>query len=80
MYSPKPIRGPEIQLSKSRSTSVPATLNANEFHLSKPALPATRPSHREDAAYASGIASDVDFIVRCRDSVPIGQFGRKNRS
>ena len=24
-------------------------------------------------------ASEVDFIVQCRDSVPVGQFCRKNR-
>ena len=24
--------------------------------------------------------SEVDFIVQCRDSVPVGQFGRKNHS
>ena len=44
MHRPKPIRGPETQLSKSRSgelyweqaVSVPAPLNANELHLSKP--------------------------------------------
>ena len=44
MHCPKPIRGPEFQLSKSRSTelyseqsvSVPAPLNANELRLSMP--------------------------------------------
>ena len=57
MQCPKPIRGPEFQLSKSRSTelyseqsvSVPAPLNANELHLSTPtwrALPATSLSER----------------------------------
>ena len=53
MHCPKPIRGPEFQLSKSRSTelyweqavSVPALLNANELR-----LPATRPSQEEDAS------------------------------
>ena len=61
MYCPKPICGPEFQLSKSRSTEiyweqavpVPAPLNANELCLSTPALPATRPSQGDDAAYAS---------------------------
>ena len=46
MHCPKPIRGPEFQLSKSRSSelcweqavSVPAPLNANELRLSMPAL------------------------------------------
>ena len=33
---------------------MPAPLNANELGLSTPALPATRPSQVEDAAYASG--------------------------
>ena len=37
-----------------QAVSVPAPLNANELHLSTPALPATRPSQAEDAAYASG--------------------------
>ena len=57
MHCPKPIRGPEFQLSKSRSTelyseqsvSVPAPLNANELRLSTPtwrALPATSLSGR----------------------------------
>ena len=63
MYCPKLIRGPRFQLSKNRSSelywqqavSVPAPLNANELHLSTPALPATRPSQGDDAAYASGI-------------------------
>ena len=44
MHCPKPICGPEFQLSKSRSTelyseqsvSVPAPLNANELRLSRP--------------------------------------------
>ena len=62
MHCPKPICGPEFQLSKSRSSelyweqavSVPAPLNANELHLPMPALPATRPSQEEDAACASG--------------------------
>ena len=62
MYCPKPTHGPEFQLSISRSSelyweqavSVPAPLNANELHLPTPALPATRPSQGEDAAYASG--------------------------
>ena len=65
MHCPKPIRGPEFQLSKSRSTelyseqsvSVPAPLNANELHLSTPtwrALPATCPFQGKDAACASG--------------------------
>ena len=61
MYCPKPIRGPEFQLSKSRSTelywaqavSVPAPLNANELCLSTPALPDTHPSQGDDATYAS---------------------------
>ena len=60
--APKPIRGPEFQLSKSRSSelywdqavSVPAPLNVNELRLSAPALPATRPSQGEDAIYTSG--------------------------
>ena len=62
MHWPKPIHGPEFQLSKSRSTelywqqavSVPAPLNANELRLSTPASPATRPSQEDDASYASG--------------------------
>ena len=62
MYCSKLNRGPEFQLSKSRSSehyweqavSIPAPLNANELRLSTPALPATRPSQWEDAAYASG--------------------------
>ena len=62
MHCPKPICGPESQLSKSRSSelyweqavSVPAPLNANELHLSTPALPATCPSQEEDTALASG--------------------------
>ena len=33
---------------------MPAPLNANELHLSTPALPATRPSQGEDVAYTSG--------------------------
>ena len=57
MHCPKPISGPEFQLSKNRSTelyseqsvSVPAPLNANELHLSTPtwrALPALSLSGR----------------------------------
>ena len=57
MHCPKPIRGPEFLLSKSRSTelyseqsvSAPAPLNANELRLSTPtwrALPATSLSGR----------------------------------
>ena len=57
MHCPKFICGPELQLSKSRSTelyseqsvSVPAPLNANELRLSTPtwrALPATSLSGR----------------------------------
>ena len=57
MHCPKPIPGPEFQLSKSRSTelyseqsvSVPAPLNANKLCLSTPtwrALPATSLSGR----------------------------------
>ena len=46
MHCPKLIRGPE------QAVSVPAPLNANELHLSMPALPATRPSQGEDAAHA----------------------------
>ena len=38
----------------SSTVSVPAPLNANELHLSRPALLATRPSQGEDAIYASG--------------------------
>ena len=61
MHCPKPICGPEFQLSKSHSSelyweqavSVPAPLNANERRLSMPALPATHPSQEEDATYAS---------------------------
>ena len=61
MYCPKPIRVPEFQLSKNRSSelyweqavSVPAPLNANELRLSTAALPAKRPSQGEDATYAS---------------------------
>ena len=60
----KPIRGPEFQLSKShlrelyweQAVSVPASLNANELHLSTPtwrALPATSHSQEDDASYAS---------------------------
>ena len=48
MHCPKLIRGPE------QAVSVPAPLNANELHLSTPALPATNPSQGEDASYASG--------------------------
>ena len=67
MHCPKPIRGPEFQLSKSRSSelyceqtvSVPAPLNANEFRLSMPALPFTCPSQGEDAAYAMGSKFNV---------------------
>ena len=59
--SNKTICCPEFQLSKSPSSelyweqavSVPAPLNANELHLSTPALPATHPSQGEDATYAS---------------------------
>ena len=65
IYCPKPIRGPEFQLSKSNSrelyweqaVSVPAPLNANELHLSTPtwrALPAMHHSQEDDATYASG--------------------------
>ena len=62
MHFPKPIHGPEFQLSKSCSSElywkqavpVPEPLNANELRLSTPALPATCPSQGEDAAYASG--------------------------
>ena len=65
MYWPKPLRGLEFQLSKvsqvsstefywEQAVSVPAPLNANDLHLSMPALPATRPSQGEDAACASG--------------------------
>ena len=62
MHCPKPICGPEFQLSKSRSSefyweqavSVPALLNANELRLSTPALPATSPSQGDDATCASG--------------------------
>ena len=57
MHCPKPICGPEFQLSKSRSTelyqeqsgSVPAPSNANELCLSMPtwrALPVTSLSGR----------------------------------
>ena len=61
MYCPKPIRGPEFQLSESRSielyweqaVTVHAFLKANELRLSTPALPATHPSQGEDATYAS---------------------------
>ena len=63
MHCPKPIRGPEFQLSKSRSTelyseqsvSVPAPLNANELRLLTPtwrALPASH-SQGEDAPCVS---------------------------
>ena len=38
----------------SAAVSVPAALNANELRLLMPALPATRPSQREDAACTSG--------------------------
>ena len=61
MHCPKPIHGPEFQLSKShlrelyweQAVSVPASLNANELCLSTPALPATRPS-QGDMPLASG--------------------------
>ena len=61
-YCPKPIHVPDFQLSKRRSSelyweqaaSVPTPLNANELCLSAPALPATYPSHGENAAYTSG--------------------------
>ena len=51
MHCPKPIHGPEFQLSKSRlselyweqADSVTAPLNANELCMSTPALPATLP-------------------------------------
>ena len=33
---------------------MPAPLNANELHLSVPALPATCPSQGDDAYYTSG--------------------------
>ena len=62
MHCPKPIYGPEFQLSISRSgelyweqaVSVPVPLNANELSLSTPALPATRPSQEDNAFYANG--------------------------
>ena len=65
MYCPKPIWGPDHQLSKSCSTelyweravSVPAPLNADELRLLTPtwrALPATCHSQEDDASYASG--------------------------
>ena len=55
MHCPKPIRGPEFQLSKSelyweQAVSVPTPLNANELCLSTPAVPATHPSQGEDAS------------------------------
>ena len=61
MYCPKPICGPEFQLSKShpgelyweQAVSVPAPLNANELCLLTPALRATHLSQEKDAAYAS---------------------------
>ena len=53
MHCPKPMRGPDFQLSKSRSTefysdqsvSVPAPLNANELRLSTPTWRALPASH-----------------------------------
>ena len=62
MHCPKPICGHEFQLSKccsselywEQAVSVPAPLNANELHLSMPALPGTGPSQGEDATYPSG--------------------------
>ena len=65
MQCPKPVCGPEFQLSLSaqvsstelyweQAVSVPPHLNANELRLSTPALPATHSSQGEDAAYASG--------------------------
>ena len=74
MHFPKPICGPEFQLSKSRSTelyweqavSVPAPLNDNELHLSTPtwrALPATRPSQGEDASYVACTNAMVDVHI-----------------
>ena len=65
MHCPQPIRGPEFQLSKTRSSelyweqavSVPEPLNANELHLSMPTLPAKHPSQRERMPHALACAS-----------------------
>ena len=48
---------------------MPAPLNANELHLSAPALPATRPSQAEDAAVASANVYGGSIAMARRDAV-----------
>ena len=73
MHCPKPTCGPEFQLSTNHSSelyweqavSVPAPLNDYELHLSRPALPATHLSWREEKMPLRGCPHERALLQKC---------------